>query len=182
MMLKKLIKDAGMNLSEMNVADISILGVTDNSRDIQKGYLFVAVSGYSVDGHDFIKDAVRLGASAVIGELDIGDLEVPYLQVKNSRKALGKIAKNFYGDPSKQKIMIGITGTNGKTTTSYMLHQIIKESGMACSVIGTIQHIINGKTIDSHNTTPSAIELNSLLASSKDKVVIMEVSSHALVQ
>ncbi|MCK1982008.1 MULTISPECIES: UDP-N-acetylmuramoyl-L-alanyl-D-glutamate--2,6-diaminopimelate ligase [Peribacillus] len=183
MMLKKLIKDASIqNLSEMNVPDISILGLTDNSRDIQNGYLFVAVRGYSVDGHDYIKDAVRLGASAVIGELDIGDLEVPYLQVKNSRKALGKIAKNFYGDPSKQKIMIGITGTNGKTTTSYMLHKIIKESGMACSVIGTIQHIINEKTIDSHNTTPSAIELNALLASSKDKVVIMEVSSHALVQ
>ncbi|NCT39885.1 UDP-N-acetylmuramoyl-L-alanyl-D-glutamate--2,6-diaminopimelate ligase [Bacillus sp. EB93] len=183
MMLKKLIEDAGIeNLSEMNVADISILGVTDNSRDIQKGYLFVAVSGYSVDGHNYIQDAVRLGASAVIGELDIGDLEVPYLQVNNSRKALGKIAKQFYGDPSKQKIMIGITGTNGKTTTSYILHQIIKESGMSCSLIGTIQHIINGKTIDSHNTTPSALELNSLLASSEDKVVIMEVSSHALVQ
>ncbi|MEE3955850.1 UDP-N-acetylmuramoyl-L-alanyl-D-glutamate--2,6-diaminopimelate ligase [Peribacillus frigoritolerans] len=183
MMLKKLIEDAGIeNLSEMNVADISILGVTDNSRDIQKGYLFVAVSGYSVDGHNYIQDAVRLGASAVIGELDIGDLEVPYLQVNYSRKALGKIAKQFYGDPSKQKIMIGITGTNGKTTTSYMLHQIIKESGMSCSLIGTIQHIINGKTIDSHNTTPSALELNSLLASSEDKVVIVEVSSHALVQ
>ncbi|MFK9120388.1 UDP-N-acetylmuramoyl-L-alanyl-D-glutamate--2,6-diaminopimelate ligase [Peribacillus frigoritolerans] len=183
MMLKKLIEDAGIeNLPEMNVADISILGVTDNSRDIQKGYLFVAVSGYSVDGHNYIQDAVRLGASAVIGELEIGDLEVPYLQVNNSRKALGKIAKQFYGDPSKQKIMIGITGTNGKTTTSYMLHQIIKECGMSCSLIGTIQHIINGKTIDSHNTTPSALELNSLLASSEDKVVIVEVSSHALVQ
>lgn len=183
MMLKKLIEDAGIeNLTGMNVADISILGVTDNSRDIQKGYLFVAVSGYSVDGHNYIQDAVRLGASAVIGELDIGNLEVPYLQVNNSRKALGKIAKQFYVDPSKQKIMIGITGTNGKTTTSYMLHQIIKESGMSCSLIGTIQHIINGKTIDSHNTTPSALELYSLLASSEDKIVIMEVSSHALVQ
>ncbi|USK67025.1 UDP-N-acetylmuramoyl-L-alanyl-D-glutamate--2,6-diaminopimelate ligase [Peribacillus frigoritolerans] len=183
MIFKNLIKDADIeNLLEINVEDISILGVTDNSRDIQKGYLFVAVSGYNVDGHNYIQDAVLLGASAVIGERDIGDLAVPYLQVKNSRKALGLIAKNFYGDPSNQKIMIGITGTNGKTTTSYMLHQIIKENGMSCSVIGTIQHIINGKTIDSHNTTPGTIELNSLLASSEDKVVIMEVSSHALVQ
>jgi UDP-N-acetylmuramoyl-L-alanyl-D-glutamate--2,6-diaminopimelate ligase len=105
-------------------------------------------------------------------------LEVPYLRVENSRKVLGLIAKRFYGDPSKQKIMIGITGTNGKTTTSYMLQQILKENGVTCSVIGTIQHIINGNKVDSHNTTPGSMELNSLLAASKDMVVIMEVSSH----
>lgn len=162
--------------------DIFITGIADNSKEVKKGYIFVAVSGYSFDGHDYIQDAVCLGASVVIGEQEIAHLEIPYLQVDNSRKALGLITKNFYEDPSSQKIMIGITGTNGKTTTSFMLQQILEKNGISCSVIGTINNIINGKKLVSENTTPGSIKLNSLLHSSKDQVVIMEVSSHGLAQ
>ncbi|PCD06948.1 UDP-N-acetylmuramoyl-L-alanyl-D-glutamate--2,6-diaminopimelate ligase [Peribacillus simplex] len=182
MILKDILKEAINGDLPKDVEHISITGVTDNSKEIKKGFLFVAVTGYKSDGHNYINDAIRLGASAVIGTRDIKGLEVPYLRVENSRKALGQIAKRFYGDPSNQKIMIGITGTNGKTTTSYMLKQILEENGVTCSVIGTIQHIINGNKVASHNTTPGTMELNSLLVESRDMVVIMEVSSHGLTQ
>ncbi|ULM99468.1 UDP-N-acetylmuramoyl-L-alanyl-D-glutamate--2,6-diaminopimelate ligase [Peribacillus frigoritolerans] len=183
MILKDILKKAINGDLPKDVEHISITGVTDNSKEIKKGFLFVAVTGYKSDGHNYIYDAIRLGASAVIGNnRDIKGLEVPYLRVENSRKALGQIAKRFYGDPSNQKIMIGITGTNGKTTTSYMLQQILEENGVTCSVIGTIQHTINGNKVDSHNTTPGTMELNSLLVESRDMVVIMEVSSHGLAQ
>jgi UDP-N-acetylmuramoyl-L-alanyl-D-glutamate--2,6-diaminopimelate ligase len=83
-------------LTIVNVEPIKITGISDNSKDVKEGYLFVAVSGYSVDGHGYIKDAVRLGAAAIIGEQDIMNLEIPYIQVKNSRKVLGLVAKKFY--------------------------------------------------------------------------------------
>ena len=169
-------------LTQVNVEPIMITGISDNSKDVKEGYLFVAVSGYSVDGHDYIRDAVRLGAAAVIGEKDIMNLKIPYIQVKNSRKVLGLVAKKFYGNRSSKKIMIGITGTNGKTTTSLMLKHILEKNGITCSVIGTISNIINGEMLESQNTTPGAIKLNSLLTESRDEVVIMEVSSHGLVQ
>ncbi|MGG3498423.1 UDP-N-acetylmuramoyl-L-alanyl-D-glutamate--2,6-diaminopimelate ligase [Peribacillus simplex] len=182
MILKDVIYEAINWDLPKDVEDISITGVADNSKEIKNGYLFVAVNGYKEDGHNYIKDAIRQGASVVIGDRDIKGLDVPYLRVENSRKALGVIAKRFYGDPSNQKIMIGITGTNGKTTTSFMLQQILEKNGVTCSVIGTIHHIINGNKVDSRNTTPGTMELNSLLAASKDMVVIMEVSSHGLAQ
>ncbi|MBT2606637.1 UDP-N-acetylmuramoyl-L-alanyl-D-glutamate--2,6-diaminopimelate ligase [Bacillus sp. ISL-53] len=182
MILKDILKEAINGDLPKDVEHISITGVTDNSKEIKKGFLFVAVTGYKSDGHNYINDAIRLGASAVIGNRDIKGLEVPYLRVENSRKALGQIAKRFYGDPGNQKIMIGITGTNGKTTTSYMLQQILEENGVTCSVIGTIHHIINGNKVASQNTTPGTMELNSLLVESRDMVVIMEVSSHGLAQ
>ncbi|MCQ6274802.1 UDP-N-acetylmuramoyl-L-alanyl-D-glutamate--2,6-diaminopimelate ligase [Bacillus sp. V3B] len=183
MILQGIIKEAVVRItSKGNLDHINITGITDNSKDVKEGYLFVAVSGYSFDGHDYITEAIRLGASAVIGEQDIMDLEIPYIQVKNSRKVLGIVAKKFYGNPSSKKIMIGITGTNGKTTISFMLKHILEKNGISCSVIGTLSYIINGKTIESQNTTPGTIKLNSLLAESRDEVVIMEVSSHGLAQ
>ncbi|MES1040134.1 Mur ligase domain-containing protein [Peribacillus simplex] len=102
MLLKDIWKEAINRDLPKDVEHISIAAVTDNSKEIKKGYLFVAVAGYKSDGHNYIKDAIRLGASAVIGNRDIKGLEVPYLRVKNSRKALGLIAKRFYGDPSKK--------------------------------------------------------------------------------
>lgn len=183
MILQDVIVDTTVEiLTKVNVENIVITGITDNSKDVKEGYLFVAVSGYSFDGHDYIAEAIRSGASAVIGEQNIMSLEIPYIQVKNSRKVLGLVAKKFYGDPSSKKVMIGITGTNGKTTTSLMLKHILEKNGISCSVIGTLSYIINGKTIESQNTTPGTLKLNSLLVESKDEVVIMEVSSHGLAQ
>ena len=183
MILEEVLKKAsGDIISKDDFGKILITGMTDNSKEIKKGFLFVAVSGYNFDGHDYIEEAILLGAAVVIGEQEINNLEVPYIKVKNSRKVLGLIAKSFYRDPSSQKIMIGITGTNGKTTTSFMLKQILEENGISCTVIGTINNFVNGKTVDSLNTTPGTIELNSLLNRINDKVVIMEVSSHGLAQ
>lgn len=169
-------------LVKRNINNVSITGITDSSKQINNGSLFVAVKGYSFDGHDYISEVIRQGAVAIIGELDVVGLTVPYIQVKNSRKALGLVAKRFYGDPSNKKIMIGITGTNGKTTTSFIVKHIFEMNGFSCSIIGTICNIINGKKLDSLNTTPGTIELNTLLNESRDDVVIMEVSSHGLAQ
>ncbi|WP_243298934.1 UDP-N-acetylmuramoyl-L-alanyl-D-glutamate--2,6-diaminopimelate ligase [Bacillus litorisediminis] len=183
MFLYNLIAELGNDIISLsNIHDLEITGITDNSKDIKKGYLFIAIKGYSSDGHEYIEEAVQKGASAIIGEKKIDSFAIPYIQVNNSRKVLGTVAKLFYKDPSSQKIMIGITGTNGKTTTSYLLRQILEENGISCSVIGTIQYLINGEAIESSNTTPGTVELNSLLAKSTDQVVIVEVSSHGLAQ
>lgn len=162
--------------------DMEIRGITDNSAEVERGFLFFAIEGYEADGHDYIEEAVLSGASAVIGEKDIYNQSVPYIQVKNSRKALGIISNIFFGNQSSQKIMIGITGTNGKTTISYMLKYILEKNGISCSVIGTIQNIVNGENIESENTTPSSLEVHKLISSSNDDVMIMEVSSHGLTQ
>ncbi|MET3697486.1 UDP-N-acetylmuramoylalanyl-D-glutamate--2,6-diaminopimelate ligase [Bacillus oleivorans] len=183
MLLQNLIADSIADvIASPNIDDIKITGITDNSKDTKEGYLFVAVKGYSSDGHEYIEEAIRKGARAVIGEKPMVYLAVPYIQVSNSRRILGAVAKQFYKDPSSQKIMIGVTGTNGKTTISYMLRQILEENGVSCSVIGTIQYMINGETIESRNTTPGNVELNALLAKSEDQAVILEVSSHGLAQ
>lgn len=167
---------------ENTAADLIVHGLADNSKDVDRGDLFVAIKGLGSDGHDYIDNAIAKGAAVIVGEQPSADLSIPYIQVVNSRKALGIIANNFYGDPSKQKVMIGITGTNGKTTTSYMLKHLLESNGKTCSVIGTIQNIINGERTPSSNTTPSSLLLNKLIALSNDEVMIMEVSSHGLTQ
>ncbi|MFP3919498.1 UDP-N-acetylmuramoyl-L-alanyl-D-glutamate--2,6-diaminopimelate ligase [Lysinibacillus telephonicus] len=164
------------------IASLTIKGIADNSVDVSKDYLFVAIKGFKSNGHDFIDDAIKRGACVIVGEMDIVSLPIPYIKVANSRRALGIIASNFYHHPSKSKIMIGITGTNGKTTTSYILKHILESNGHTCSLIGTIQNIVNGEVYDSKNTTPSSLVLQKLLFESKDEIVIMEVSSHGLSQ
>ncbi len=162
--------------------DITIKGIADSSLDVEKDYIFVAIKGFNADGHSFIEQAIRRGACAVIGEEDIPNSSIPYIRMENSRKALGVIAKKFYGSPSQNKLLIGVTGTNGKTTTSYLLKHILEENGMTCSMIGTIQNVINGEVTQCVNTTPSSLVLHKLLSNSHDEVIIMEVSSHGLTQ
>lgn len=167
---------------DKHIEDIHVKGVTDNSKEVEDGYIFIAINGYQVDGHDYISDAIQNGAVLIIGEQELNISDVPYIRVENSRKALGIISKHYYHDPSKGKIMIGITGTNGKTTTSYLIQHIVEKCGKTCSMIGTIQNSINGRTLPSFNTTPNALMINRLLAESTDDVVVMEVSSHGLDQ
>ncbi|QPC48087.1 UDP-N-acetylmuramoyl-L-alanyl-D-glutamate--2,6-diaminopimelate ligase [Mangrovibacillus cuniculi] len=160
----------------------TILGVANDSREVKEGYAFVAVKGYTSDGHNFIKDAIRNGASLIIGEESSHSLSVPYIQVKNSRKALGILACNFYQTNQSTKKFIGVTGTNGKTTTTYIIHYLLKECGISSSLIGTIENVINGEASQSTNTTPDSLELHRMIASSHDDVIVMEVSSHGLSQ
>lgn len=183
MNLQLLVNDLEIE-SQVNgdIENIRIEGIADSSLNVEKDFLFVAIKGFNSDGHEFIKEAIQKGASVIVGEEDISDSPIRYIKVKNSRKALGTIAKNFYGDPSKNKLLIGITGTNGKTTTSYLLKHILEKNGLSCSMIGTIQNVINGQVTQGVYTTPSSLVLQKLLSTSKDEVVIMEVSSHGLTQ
>ncbi|MER2294855.1 MAG: UDP-N-acetylmuramoyl-L-alanyl-D-glutamate--2,6-diaminopimelate ligase [Desemzia incerta] len=184
MKLKQLIESFS-SLSEFSGVDLEmeVTGITDDSRNVKPGMLFVAIKGYQFDGHDYIRDAAKNGASLIIGEAvqpNIGD--TPYVLTKNSRKMLGQLCKTFYGNASDNKIVIGVTGTNGKTTTCYLLKHLLEKAGYSTSLIGTIEYVINGQTSKSLNTTPSALLIHQMMAQSTDQVVIVEVSSHGLTQ
>lgn len=162
---------------------IEIKTLCTNSSIACEDSLFVAISGHEKDGHDYIDEAIRLGAAAVIGEKEIDDERVPYYKVDNSRLALAELASAFYGYPTKGKIVIGITGTNGKTTTSFMIRHILEQSGLKCALFGSVYTIVNGEiTPAPANTTPDALEFNRQMEHSRDDVVIMEVSSHGIAQ
>jgi UDP-N-acetylmuramoyl-L-alanyl-D-glutamate--2,6-diaminopimelate ligase len=161
---------------------IDIEGISTNSSSVRPSELFVAISGYSVDGHGFIQDAIKSGAAAIMGEKDMKGLSVPYIRVSNSRIALAKIASQFYGNPSRKHTVIGITGTNGKTTTSFMLKHILESYNLTCSLFGSVMNSVNGQVFPSVNTTLDALELQQHLALSHDDIIIMEVSSHGLSQ
>ncbi|USK28137.1 UDP-N-acetylmuramoyl-L-alanyl-D-glutamate--2,6-diaminopimelate ligase [Bacillus sp. CMF21] len=183
MKLQKMLEETGHSaFCSEELESVDIKGIEANSSKIEEGYLFVAITGYQRDGHDYIQDAIDRGAAAVIGEQNLADLTVPYVRVENSRDSLANLAAHFYDFPSAKHIMIGITGTNGKTTTSFMLRHILEYAGYSCALFGTVHNVINGQTYDSKNTTPDSLELQKLLAKSDDDIVIMEVSSHGLAQ
>ncbi len=163
------------------VKETEINGIQMDSRKIIPGNIFVAITGFNMNGHRFIKDAIVNGAAAVIGEEDL-KLEVPYFRVTDSRLALGKLASAFYHYPSRKRKVIGITGTNGKTTVSYMLKHILESAGKTVSLFGTVSYVVNKEVYKPTNTTPDALQLQGLLAQSMDEYAILEVSSHALVQ
>ncbi|MBI5188514.1 MAG: UDP-N-acetylmuramoyl-L-alanyl-D-glutamate--2,6-diaminopimelate ligase [Nitrospirae bacterium] len=169
--------------------DIDISGVSYNSRKVKEGHLFVALKGEKYDGHDFIKEAIKNGAVAVVYDSEINfsllTSHFPLLKVRDSRKALACITNNFYGRPSERLTIIGITGTNGKTTTTYLLKSILESWGKEIGLIGTIQYMIKDKSYSALYTTPEALEFHGLLRDmllSGCTHIISEVSSHALAQ
>jgi len=172
--------------SEKNVDNVSVNGITSDSKMVRKGSAFVAVRGHSLDGHNFIKDAVKRGARVVISEKDFPSYgKIVKIIMPNTGLALPYIAANFYGRPSSGMTMIGITGTNGKTTITYLLENILRAAGREPGVIGTINYRFKGKIFNAKNTTPGPIELQSLLSKMADSgvdSVAMEVSSHSLDQ
>jgi UDP-N-acetylmuramoyl-L-alanyl-D-glutamate--2,6-diaminopimelate ligase len=152
------------------------------AQDVRPAGLFVAITGHSADGHDFIDEAIGRGASAVILQKPVAKNSIA-IQVENTRKALGKAAAKFYGDPSIKLSVIGITGTNGKTTTSYLIESILSSAGHRVGVIGTINYRFSGKTYPNPVTTPESLDLQRILSEmAEDGIthVVMEVSSHAL--
>ena len=161
-----------------------IEGIAYHSKQMGKGFLFAAIRGMEVDGHRFIEEAIERGAEAVV--LEEEDERFPtghMIFVPNSRQALAKISSNFYGDPSSRIRLIGITGTNGKTTTTYLLESIFKKAGYAVGVIGTINYRFGQKTTPAPNTTPESLDLQRILWEMlREGIshVIMEVSSHGL--
>jgi UDP-N-acetylmuramoyl-L-alanyl-D-glutamate--2,6-diaminopimelate ligase len=166
--------------------DREVSAVVQDSRQAVPGSLFVAVRGFHSDGHRFIPQAVRQGAVAVVAEAAAGpspSIAVPVIRVADSRAALARLAAAFYGHPSRRLALVGITGTNGKTTTSYLARAIIVAAGRSAGLIGTIDYRIGDAVYPAPNTTPESLDLQRLLAEMAAKGLdhcIMEVSSHAL--
>ena len=163
--------------------DIEITGITNDSRKAKEGYLFVAVRGYASDGHKFIASAIKNGASAVLCE-EAPEDGGPYVVTDNSRAAEAEAASNFYGRPADKLKMIGVTGTNGKTTVTNLIKSVIEEcTGAKVGLIGTNRNMIGLEERPAERTTPDSIELMGLLAEMVEKgceYCVMEVSSHAL--
>ena len=164
--------------------DAEIEGVAHDSRKVRPGYLFVCITGFRHDGHDFIPDAVSRGARIILSEKRLPPMDgVGRVRVEDSREALAIIASNFWRNPSSKLKVIGITGTNGKTTTSYLIRSILSRSGLRPALIGTIRYELGDKLLPAPNTTPDPIELQRLMGEAIGlglKSVVMEVSSHGL--
>ncbi|MEG0772946.1 UDP-N-acetylmuramoyl-L-alanyl-D-glutamate--2,6-diaminopimelate ligase [Clostridium sp.] len=163
---------------------IIINSVQYDSRKIKQGDAFFAIEGFNLDGHDFIKKAIEKGATVIIVQRDVELLEgITFIKVEDSRKALAIAAANYYGNPSEKMKIIGITGTNGKTTSAFMIKAILEESGYKVGLIGTIANYIGDVEIHTDKTTPESLELQKLFKEMVDKNVdycVMEVSSHSL--
>ena len=170
--------------------DIEIEGLDSNSKNIKKGYMFIAIKGFSVDGHKYIEDAVNAGAKVVMVEegYDLKSIKLPedvtLIMTKDTRKALAICSCNFYDNPSRKFKLIGVTGTKGKTTTTFMIKSILEKAGYKVGLIGTIATYINEKMIsESSRTTPESIELQrtfSKMVEQGVESVVMEVSSQSL--
>jgi len=168
--------------------ETDISGISYDSRKVKQGHLFIAFQGEKCDGHDFIADAISRGAVAIVHEkpfVSHQQTAVPFIHVKDSRDALPKISNNFFIRPSAKLDVIGITGTNGKTTTSYLIKSILESWGKTVGLIGTIQYMIKDEIYLAVHTTPEALEFQELLHRmlvSGCTHVVSEVSSHALAQ
>jgi len=191
MTLKELLK--GLDIKEIRgPVDVEIRGIAYNSRLVKKDFLFVAVRGFVSDGHDYIQDAVSRGAAAVIAEKaeGTGNIEkllrrkvLPYIVTSDNRKALALLASTYYGRPSESFPIIAVTGTNGKTTTGYIIRHILKAWGKDTGLLGTNEYILGERTLDAPRTTPESLDIQRYLREMLDNGMeysVLEVSSHAL--
>ena len=178
------------NVKPLTVAgdiEVEITGVKIDSRQVSAGSLFVAVKGTQVDGHQFIAKAVELGASAVLCE-DLPEQladGVTFVQVASTEEAVGPVATLFYGDPTSKLKLVGVTGTNGKTTIATLLYNMFRKFGHKCGLLSTVCNYIEEEAVPATHTTPDPIELNELLGRMADagcEYVFMECSSHAIAQ
>jgi len=186
MKLKELLK----NISPLRIVgdtEVDINGVNIDSRRIASGHLFVAIAGTQTDGHKYIPKAIELGAKAILCEQFPETLTdgVTYVSVASTEDAVGKVATLFYGDPSSKLTLVGVTGTNGKTTIATLLYNMFRQFGHRCGLLSTVCNYIEGEAIPADHTTPDPIELNRLLAQMVDsgcEYAFMECSSHAIAQ
>lgn len=167
--------------------NIDIFGLDSDSRKIEKGHLFVAVKGTANDGHEYINKAIEQGATAVVCEDMPSQMEdsVTYIQVKNSADALGKLAAQWYGNPSDRLTLVGVTGTNGKTTIATLLYDLFRKLGYKTGLLSTVCNYVDDKAVPATHTTPDPISLNMLLAEMVKAGcthAFMEVSSHSVDQ
>lgn len=167
--------------------NIDIFGLDSDSRKIEKGHLFVAVKGTANDGHEYINKAIELGATAIVCEDMPTQMEdsVTYIQVKDSADALGKLAAQWFGNPSDRLTLVGVTGTNGKTTIATLLYNLFKKLGYKTGLLSTVCNYVDDKMVPATHTTPDPISLNKLLAEMVEEGcthAFMEVSSHSVDQ
>ncbi|HXV83557.1 MAG TPA: UDP-N-acetylmuramoyl-L-alanyl-D-glutamate--2,6-diaminopimelate ligase [Candidatus Binatia bacterium] len=166
--------------------DQEVTGLKYDSRAVKAGDIFFAIAGEKVDGHEFIPQALQSGAAGVVvAQKGAWPLGTTWIRTKNVRHTMGLWGAHFYGRPSQRLRTVGVTGTNGKTTVSYLVESILSAAGLEPGVIGTINHRYPGRQVRSHHTTPESLDLQSLLAEmarAGARSVVMEVSSHALVQ
>ncbi len=184
------LKDILVNCNLLEIVgnkELDILDITFDSRKVKPGTLFFAVKGTQVDGHDYIDKAIEQGATVIVGEkmprkkVD----NVTFVKVDNSAYVLGVGASNFFGNPSEKLRLVGVTGTNGKTTIATLLYRLFTDAGYNCGLLSTIENIIKREVIPSTHTTPDPIELNSLLrqmVENECEYTFMEVSSHSVAQ
>ena len=183
MKLKELLR--GLGVLELHADEaLDITGVQYDSRQVSSGDLFVAISGFQTDGHKYIPKAMENGAACVVCEKK-PETDIPYVLVPDARAALAALGANWFGHPADDMCVIGITGTNGKTTSTYLLKHVLEKTlGAKVGLIGTIQNMIGDEILHTERTTPESFELQKLFADMRDAGcthVIMEVSSHALV-
>ncbi len=181
MKLQDLLKGVAV-LESTAAPDTEINEVRYDSRAVQPGDLFVAIRGYATDGHQYIGKALEQGAAAIVCEE--APAGAPAVVVENARRALAEIAANRFGHPADSMTMLGVTGTNGKTTTTYLVKHMLEDAGHKVGLIGTNQNLIGDEVVETERTTPESYELHALFARMRDAGcthVIMEVSSHSLV-
>jgi len=182
-----LLKDVSIR-SQYGDMDREVKGISYDSRQTNSGHVFVAIRGYTLDGHDFIEDAVKRGAGAIVIEQDPMKYterfqDISIVSVPDTRLALARMACAFYDHPCERLNMIGITGTNGKTTTTFLTRSILRAGGLDTGLIGTISYILGERVLNASNTTPESLDLQRYLREMHDSGithVVMEVSSHAL--
>ncbi|EAC3993628.1 UDP-N-acetylmuramoyl-L-alanyl-D-glutamate--2,6-diaminopimelate ligase [Listeria monocytogenes] len=163
---------------------IEISHIAQDSRKVKPGTLFICIDGEVVDGHQFASRAVELGAVAIIAEKQV-DVSIPVIYVRDSKRAMAMLADYFYGSPTQALKLVGITGTNGKTTVSHLVEQIVRENGEQTGLIGTMYRKIGDQILETKNTTPDSLTLQETFRDmllSGVSTAVMEVSSHALVQ
>lgn len=187
--MKKL-KDILERISVLEIsgnADIGITGICFDSRKVTEGCVFVAAQGTKTDGHDYIEEAIKKGCSAVLCEHKPGQLKkgITYIQVDDPARALGLMAAEFYSYPSDKLILVGITGTNGKTTIATLLHELFRKMGYHTGLVSTIRNLVDNDPVAATHTTPDAVGLNMLLSAMVKAGCthcFMEVSSHGIAQ
>lgn len=172
---------------QKNAPDVLISGISIDSRTVKSGYLFVAMKGGNVDGHNFIPKAIENGAVAIVGDRIIDELDIPYIRVENPRRALTWIAAAFHDWPGRKLTVIGITGTDGKTTTTNLLHQILLAANIKAGMVSTVNAVIGNEVLDTgfHVTTPDAHDVQGYLARMVEAGlthVVLETTSHGWAQ
>ncbi|MFL6281181.1 MAG: UDP-N-acetylmuramoyl-L-alanyl-D-glutamate--2,6-diaminopimelate ligase, partial [Vicinamibacterales bacterium] len=183
-LLSEIPEPTAVNVSDASVGDTTVTAVTYDSRQAGPGAVFVALRGVNADGASFAREALNRGAVAVVSEAGApSDVTRPWIQVPDARISLAALAATLYDNPSEELTLVGITGTNGKTTTSYLLASIFEAAGIRCGRIGTVGHRIGDREVEASRTTPEAPDLQSMLREMVDDgcgACVMEVSSHAL--